>query len=251
LPQSPTKTIRSQAKHSSTAPIRACAIWLTLVFTNLLQGEVELSWQDNSSNEDGFEIERSTNGSPFEKIATVQAGATRFTDSDTVAGDLYFYRVRAYNAYGKSGYTNVAKFEIPAPISFEEWFARILIEGTFVSSFAAPAASLIDEDLPNLLCYAHGINPFQPDRSLLAKARTVIVDGQSTRVIERALFKYSLGVETKLLVSEDLEEWEQVDYESSVTHETLFHHWERITLPNQSQAKFYKLELSLSSDEGV
>ncbi|MBK1876790.1 fibronectin type III domain-containing protein [Pelagicoccus mobilis] len=242
---SPSSTIRPHAKRCSIAPKRACAIWLWLVFTTLLQANVSLTWQDNSDNETGFEIERSINGGPFERIASVPGDSATFTDSRVNEGDLYQYRVRAYNQFGKSGYTNVAPIEIPGPISFEDWIARMLLGGSFPSGIEAPDQSLADTDLPNLLCYVHGINPFNPNRSYLAKTRTVTIDGHPTRVIDRALFKYSIDVNTKLLESKDLNTWQEVEYESFYTRESSYHNWERIILPDQSRSKFYRIELSL------
>src|SRR5262249_19231261 len=59
---------------------------------------------DNSSNELGFQIERDS-GSGFTQIATTSANATNYTDASLPTG-LYFYRVRAYNDGGTSGYSN-------------------------------------------------------------------------------------------------------------------------------------------------
>jgi len=69
--------------------------------------EVELSWSDNSQNESGFEIERRAPDGEFEAIATVLADVAEYTD-DTAAG-TYEYRVRAFNEFGYSGYTNTLK----------------------------------------------------------------------------------------------------------------------------------------------
>ncbi|CAG0942222.1 endoglucanase [Candidatus Brocadiaceae bacterium] len=69
---------------------------------------VELSWTDNADNEDGFKIERSTNGVNFSQIATTNANTPSYTDSDCAAGTTYYYRVRAYNTAGNSNYSNIA-----------------------------------------------------------------------------------------------------------------------------------------------
>lgn len=221
---------------------------LWLVSTCLLHGEVNLTWHDNSDNEDGFEIERSTNGLIFQKIASIPSNTTTYTDTNTQEGQLYFYRVRAFNKYGHSGYTNIAKFEPLKLISFEEWMALILGTTILPSSTFAPDQSLGQPDLTNLLCYVHGINPFEPDRSLLAKAKTVEINGRLTRTIERAVFKYSTGVETRLLASTDLKNWEPVEYESNFHHETSLHRWQQIVLPSQDQSVFYRLEYSLTPE---
>ncbi len=70
--------------------------------------QVDLEWTDNSGNETGFEIERSTSqNGPFAPVATVGAGETEYTDGGLDCGATYYYRVRAVNAEGNSAYTSV------------------------------------------------------------------------------------------------------------------------------------------------
>src|SRR5262245_34535170 len=70
--------------------------------------QLTLSWSDNSTNEDGFKIERgpATTG-PFTQIGTVPPNAASYTDSGLAEATTFCYRVRAFNATGDSGYTNV------------------------------------------------------------------------------------------------------------------------------------------------
>ncbi len=64
---------------------------------------------DNSSNEDGFKIERRTGTTQtYTQIAIVGANVTSYNDSGLVAGDTYCYRVLAFNAAGSSPYSNKA-----------------------------------------------------------------------------------------------------------------------------------------------
>lgn len=247
MSKSPAKTITQISQRQFAHCRIACSLFLCLIFGYITNAEVSLSWQDNSDNEDGFKIERSVNGTAFEKIASVPADTTSFTDRSTDKGNLYLYRVRAFNEFGFSGYTNLARYETPAPISFDDWMSRVLFEGIHPSSSLALDTSLAEADLPNLLCYTHGINPFKPDRSLLAKARIVDIDGRPTRVIERALFKFSIGVKTRLLISSDLKTWRAIDYQSRIFEETDLHRWQQIILPAQNQAVHYKLEVTLPS----
>lgn len=70
--------------------------------------KVTLSWADNSGNESGFKIERSTDGVVFTQIATTGADVTTYTNGSLTSGTTYHYRVRAYNSSGDSAYSNVA-----------------------------------------------------------------------------------------------------------------------------------------------
>jgi hypothetical protein len=79
-----------------------------LTGSNARGGKVTLRWTDNSSNEQGFAIERAPSGSSsYVQVGQVSANATSYTE--TVAKATYLYRVRAYNtSTGKfSAYSNV------------------------------------------------------------------------------------------------------------------------------------------------
>ncbi|WNJ17627.1 PHB depolymerase family esterase [Pontibacter sp. G13] len=67
---------------------------------------IDLSWTDASTNEDGFQIERSTgDASNYTLLATVAANATSYTDANLANSTTYFYRVRAFNTDGNSPFT--------------------------------------------------------------------------------------------------------------------------------------------------
>jgi Divergent InlB B-repeat domain len=68
--------------------------------------DLQLSWNDNSSNESGFEIERKTGTSgTFSKRATVGANVKTYVDTGLPGTTTFCYRVRAYNSAGKSAFT--------------------------------------------------------------------------------------------------------------------------------------------------
>jgi glucose/arabinose dehydrogenase len=64
--------------------------------------KADLTWMDNAQTEDGFRIERSTNGGVFTQIATVGRNVTAYSDTGLARGTTYSYRVLAYNASGAS-----------------------------------------------------------------------------------------------------------------------------------------------------
>lgn len=70
---------------------------------------IRLTWTDNSEGEDGFSIERDTDGGGFVVIDTVMAGTESYLDTVDV-GHTYTYRVRATSAaLGDSEYSNEAE----------------------------------------------------------------------------------------------------------------------------------------------
>jgi hypothetical protein len=68
---------------------------------------VQLSWTDNSNNEDGFKIERKTGAAGFwAEIDTTGYNVVTYIDGNLSEGTEYYYRVRAYNSSGNSDYSN-------------------------------------------------------------------------------------------------------------------------------------------------
>lgn len=76
--------------------------------------QVDLSWVDNSSDEDNFVIERKKAvETVFGVIDTVPADTTSYNDFGVRKGTTYNYRVKATNIYGDSDYSNVATVTTP------------------------------------------------------------------------------------------------------------------------------------------
>ena len=77
-----------------------------LAATAVSQTQIDLTWQDNSNNEDGFYIERKLGaGGNYNVIDTVGANVTTYSDSGLSGNTTYYYRVYAYNGIGGS-YSN-------------------------------------------------------------------------------------------------------------------------------------------------
>ena len=70
--------------------------------------QIDLTWTDNASNENGFTIERSLDQTNWSEVGDVGAGVTSYQDSGLDASTTYCYRVCAYNVAGDSAYSNVA-----------------------------------------------------------------------------------------------------------------------------------------------
>jgi hypothetical protein len=72
------------------------------------KGAIALAWTDNSTNESGFNIERSSGGGAFVQVAQVGANIRSFTHTGLSKGVTYTFRVRAFNAGGTSAPSNTA-----------------------------------------------------------------------------------------------------------------------------------------------
>jgi hypothetical protein len=90
LPQSP----------SSAANLAAAAVSAS---------QINLTWQDTSSNETGFRIDRKTaSGGSWAQVATVGANVTSYHSTGLSPGTAYYFRVYAYNGSGTAMPSNEA-----------------------------------------------------------------------------------------------------------------------------------------------
>jgi titin len=76
-----------------------------------------LNWTDNASNETGFTIQRARNSTFTNQLVTsnVAANVTTFTTANLSRGTRYWFRVRANNQLGSSGWVNATPFPLITP----------------------------------------------------------------------------------------------------------------------------------------
>jgi len=78
-----------------------------LVVTEVNSSSAVLFFTDNSVNEQGFRVERSTDNKNWGSYLTLPANTTTFTDNQMICDQEFFYRVYAYNEFGNSSLSNV------------------------------------------------------------------------------------------------------------------------------------------------
>ena len=83
------------------------------------ENQINLSWTDNAGNENGYYIERCSGAActNFAQIAQTGQNTTAYSNSALAGGTAYRYRVRAFNAAGNSGYSNIAGATTPTSTS--------------------------------------------------------------------------------------------------------------------------------------
>src|SRR5688572_9699566 len=64
---------------------------------------IDVSWQDNTSNESGFEVYRSTSGANgiFNLLTTTSANASTYSDAGLSPATEYCYRARHFRNVGR------------------------------------------------------------------------------------------------------------------------------------------------------
>jgi chitodextrinase len=96
-----------------TKPGTAPAAPSNLIATATSPSSVGLQWIDESTDEDGFRIERQTN-SGWIQIGQIGENATVFSVSGLTPSTPYTFRVRAFNGDGNSDYSNIASVTTPS-----------------------------------------------------------------------------------------------------------------------------------------
>lgn len=74
---------------------------------------IKLCWDDNSSDETEFQIQRSVDQVTWDLISVVGANTVAFVDRTVKGPEEYFYRVRACTSGGCSAWSNVASEFVP------------------------------------------------------------------------------------------------------------------------------------------
>ena len=79
------------------------------------QNQVELSWDDNATNERGYKIERRfAGGGSYLVVHTTLENVQAWTDTDVFRGTTYEYRIRAFNDESTSAYTENVQVTVPS-----------------------------------------------------------------------------------------------------------------------------------------
>jgi len=86
--------IRTENQTGGAAPFAATSLSALAASSN----QIDLDWSDNSDNEYGFRVERSTDGATWSAVSTVAANQTSYNDTGLSPSTTYQYRIVAYNS---------------------------------------------------------------------------------------------------------------------------------------------------------
>jgi hypothetical protein len=115
---------------------------------------ISLAWVDNSNNESGFLLERSSDGVTFTQIAALGVNVTSYGDSGLSSQATYYYRVRAtnlFNTVSYSAYSNTASATTAAVGTTAPLYLYSFDEGsgtTTIDSAGGNNGTLVGSPLP-------------------------------------------------------------------------------------------------------
>jgi chitodextrinase len=88
--------------------------------------QINLSWTDNATNEDGYEIERKTGNGNYTVVGSMGSDLTTYNDLGLIPNTSYTYRVYAYNSAGNSiQYSN--EVTVSTQDSIPSWLTNGLV----------------------------------------------------------------------------------------------------------------------------
>ncbi|MEW6732369.1 MAG: fibronectin type III domain-containing protein [Acidobacteriota bacterium] len=170
-------------------PIRATALSVTASSAT----QTELSWIDNSDEENGYIVERSDAGSAYQVVTTLAENSTSYTDNGVRASSKYSYRVKAYNDAGESDYSEPSSITLPNESG--QFAATITIKYIVANHLGTPA---IITDSNGAVISRHDYYPFGEEIELNLSGRTAALGYNVNDGIRQRYTAYERDEETGL-----------------------------------------------------
>jgi hypothetical protein len=136
----PGELVEPTAQAASAATVKAPTNMEAVAWS---PSSIDVSWQDNSTNETGFEVQRSTEGTngQFMELAITGAGYAGHRDGGLAPSTAFCYKARAfrttgnkksYSAFSSAACTSTPALPPPSPISPPSGL-RAVAEGSFIT----------------------------------------------------------------------------------------------------------------------
>ena len=174
--------------------------------TNVSTTQINLTWSDNSANEQGFRIEQSPDTITFTGIATNAVNVATCAVTNLSPAIKYYFRVCAFNGAGNSAYSNTNQATTRTP--WTQWLlSKFTSQQLTNSAVSSPAADPDGDGLPNLVEYALDRNPLIPD-SAAASVASVETNGEGDSLtLAYSRSTAAIDVEFGAAISGDLATW--------------------------------------------
>jgi hypothetical protein len=139
-----------------TIPITPTLSTPTITSIVAIDTSIYFEWDDNNCSELGYIIERkdATSGQ-WSVIDTTTWDVEGYTDPQVMGSETYYYRIKAYNSFGASGYSNtVSKKAHPRPPTLrcvENWYCNRSVRPAKLTSSDSGIPTFKSSD--NFNCY--------------------------------------------------------------------------------------------------
>jgi hypothetical protein len=84
-----------------------------LIVADVGDGRIDIAWQDNATDELGYDVERSEDGTAWSLLESLGADTEAYSDDGLPADTAFWYRARAFNGSGQSSYAGPVQATTP------------------------------------------------------------------------------------------------------------------------------------------
>jgi FtsP/CotA-like multicopper oxidase with cupredoxin domain len=163
-----------------------------LTATAVSSSQIDLAWTHNSSDETGFDIQRSLTGATadFNWLASVGEDVTSYSDMGLAQATQYFYQVAATNGGGSSAYSNVASDTTQSPgtgTQLEVGSIVVLTENAGKGLRFGRADIVVVDDLGNMVAGALVSGQFTGDITEDVTEAETGADGSVTAITSQSV----------------------------------------------------------------
>jgi fibronectin type 3 domain-containing protein len=86
---------------------------MNLKTTPVSSQQIDLAWADRSSDENGFRVEMSRNGTDFTEIGAVGSNVRTYSATGLSRGRTYWFRVQAFTSNHTTDWSNISSATTP------------------------------------------------------------------------------------------------------------------------------------------
>jgi uncharacterized delta-60 repeat protein len=130
-----------------------------LTATAISTTQIDLSWSDNSSNEDGFKIERKIGDfGTYSEITTVGPNVTTYSNTALTPDTKYYYRVRAYNSTEGDSYCTDEAYAVTTIVSFTAPALTYIYSGPDGGDDSVTALAAGSDNTPVITGYSYSLS---------------------------------------------------------------------------------------------
>ena len=135
-------------------------------------GNIALNWSDNSSNETGFSVYRSSDNHTFTLLSSLPANSNAYTDTTATGVAVYYYYVSAGNDAGSSNPSDTVSFnagnQAPVLTGLNDIFVRVGNTASLPFTATDDAGDFVTVSMPNRPSFITVLHPSEGNYTIKA-----------------------------------------------------------------------------------